>query len=155
MTLFMKFVFCSCLLGSKILGWDLQCSCQWVTVGCVQLLTLSLWYRSMLLYLVSEMLLNVIKPIKYVRVKCDMGKEKNLTNADSDVYFQIVAEKQKFKKNPHNYAIKKTFLLKQKVIVPYWFLWNTELLIYRKQCYIYMILHAFLKNCKKCLDVCW
>lgn len=29
--------------------------------------------------------------------------------------FQIVAEKQKFKKNPHNYAIKKTFLLKQKV----------------------------------------
>lgn len=30
-------------------------------------------------------------------------------------YFQIVAEKQKFKKNPHNYAIKKTFLLKQKV----------------------------------------
>ncbi|XP_048734690.1 RNA polymerase-associated protein RTF1 homolog [Ostrea edulis] len=27
---------------------------------------------------------------------------------------EIVAEKQKFKKNPHNYAIKKTFLLKQK-----------------------------------------
>lgn len=29
---------------------------------------------------------------------------------------EIVAEKQKFKKNPHNYAIKKTFLLKQKEV---------------------------------------
>ena len=29
---------------------------------------------------------------------------------------QIVAEKQRFKKNPHNYAVKKTILMKQKVI---------------------------------------
>jgi len=30
-------------------------------------------------------------------------------------YFQIVEEKKRFKKNPHNYAIKKTDLLKLRV----------------------------------------
>ena len=29
--------------------------------------------------------------------------------------FQIVAEKQRFKKNPHNYAVKKTQLMKSRV----------------------------------------
>lgn len=29
--------------------------------------------------------------------------------------FQIVAEKQKFRKNPHNYAVRKASLMKSKV----------------------------------------
>lgn len=37
----------------------------------------------------------------------------------NDLYFQMVAEKQKFKKNPHNYAVRKTNMMKQRVRTVY------------------------------------
>ena len=45
----------------------------------------------------------------------DIRSTYNYRLNESDVH-QIVQEKQKFKKNPHNYAMKKTALLKEKVM---------------------------------------
>jgi len=40
-----------------------------------------------------------------------------VTRSNAVTVWQIVAEKQRFKKNPHNYAMRKTQLLKQLVSI--------------------------------------
>ena len=49
-------------------------------------------------------------------VQCLIGKCVNCGHSVvSRCWFQILHEKWRFRKNPHNYAMKKTLLMKQKV----------------------------------------